>query len=131
MSEQKKNDDDLWRGKLTPEEYRICRQKGTEPAFSGEYWDTTTEGLYQCKCCGEPLFNSAAKFDSGCGWPSFFQPLERSGIQEVMDRSHGMVRTEVTCNSCGCHLGHVFTDGPQPTGLRYCVNSASVLFIEA
>jgi methionine-R-sulfoxide reductase len=130
MSDQQKNDDDKWRTKLTPEEFRICREKGTEPAFSGEYWEHKAEGKFNCKCCGEPLFSSSQKYDSGCGWPSFFAPLENSVVRETLDRTHGMVRTEVTCERCGCHLGHVFTDGPQPTGLRYCVNSASVSFRE-
>ncbi|WP_185231548.1 peptide-methionine (R)-S-oxide reductase MsrB [Teredinibacter franksiae] len=130
MSDQQKNDDDKWRTKLTPEEFRICREKGTEPAFSGKYWEHKAEGKFNCKCCGEPLFSSSQKYDSGCGWPSFFAPLEKSVVRETLDRTHGMVRTEVTCERCGCHLGHVFTDGPQPTGLRYCVNSTSVSFRE-
>jgi peptide-methionine (R)-S-oxide reductase len=119
-------DDEYWRDKLTPEEFHVCREKGTERAFSGEYWDSKEEGVYNCRCCGEPLFLSDTKFDSGCGWPSFFKSLEEDAIQEERDVSHGMIRTEVMCKKCGAHLGHVFEDGPQPTGLRYCINSLSV-----
>ncbi|MFZ5561108.1 MAG: peptide-methionine (R)-S-oxide reductase MsrB [Pseudomonadota bacterium] len=115
-----------WRRELSPEEYRICREKGTERAFTGEYWDEHRAGTYRCRCCAEPLFTSAAKFDSGCGWPSFFQPLAAGGVAEHRDTSHGMIRTEIVCRKCGCHLGHVFSDGPRPSGLRYCVNSASL-----
>lgn len=118
--------DDYWRDKLSPEEFHVCREKGTERAFSGEYWDSKEEGVYHCRCCGEPLFLSATKFDSGCGWPSFFQPVDQEVILESRDISHGMIRTEVMCDKCGAHLGHVFEDGPQPTGLRYCINSVSV-----
>lgn len=119
-------DDEYWREKLTPEEYHVCREKGTERPFSGEYWETTDDGVYNCRCCGEPLFLSDSKFDSGCGWPSFFRPANGDVIEEAQDLSHGMRRVEIMCKKCGCHLGHVFEDGPEPTGLRYCVNSLSV-----
>ncbi len=119
-------DDTFWLDKLTPEQYRICREKGTEPAFTGEYWDTKDEGMYHCRCCGEPLFSSETKYESGCGWPSFYDSLDRAKVKEEADISHGMIRTEITCAKCGSHLGHVFPDGPKPTGVRYCVNSASI-----
>lgn len=115
-----------WRAVLNPEEYRVCREKGTERAFTGEYWDEHRAGTYRCRACGEPLFSSASKYDSGSGWPSFWQPLAPERIGEHRDLSHGMVRTEITCRRCGSHLGHVFPDGPRPTGLRYCVNSLSL-----
>ena len=118
--------DEYWKDKLTAEEYTICREKGTERPFTGEYWNTTTAGKYNCKCCGETLFYSDAKFDASCGWPSFFQPVQKGLIKEELDTSLGMRRVEIMCQNCGSHLGHVFTDGPEPTGLRYCVNSASI-----
>ena len=115
-----------WRSELTPEQYQVLRQKGTERAFTGAYWDTKSPGTYRCAGCGQELFSSESKFDSGCGWPSFDRPMAESGVEEHEDTSFGMLRTEVTCSRCGGHLGHVFPDGPPTTGLRYCINSASL-----
>ena len=127
MSEEKVQKSEAeWRQELSPEEFRICREKGTERAFTGVYWDEHGSGTYRCRCCGEALFRSDTKYESGSGWPSFWKPVREGVIEEHRDLSHGMVRIEITCRTCGCHLGHVFPDGPQPSGLRYCVNSASL-----
>ena len=115
-----------WRQVLSPEQYRVTREKGTERAFSGKYWNSHEQGRFHCVCCGATLFSSAQKYDSGCGWPSFTAPAEPANVAEAEDLSHGMRRTEVTCNQCGAHLGHLFPDGPAPGGLRYCINSASL-----
>ena len=118
--------DDEWRAELTSDEYEITRNAATERAFTGEYWDTKTKGVYNCRCCGEPLFDSDTKYDSGSGWPSFYEPLSADVVDTKEDRSMFMVRTEVLCSKCDAHLGHVFPDGPEPTGLRFCMNSASL-----
>jgi peptide-methionine (R)-S-oxide reductase len=130
MSEKINKTDEEWRKELTAEQFAIARKKGTEPAFTGKYWDNHEPGAYFCVCCGNELFSSDTKYDSGCGWPSFYAPLDQEKIENAEDRSYGMRRTETMCARCGAHLGHVFEDGPRPTGLRYCMNSASLKFVK-
>lgn len=128
MDKHSKPSDAELRARLTPEQYHVTQEKGTERAFTGQYWNHKEDGKYHCIVCGELLFDSSTKFDSGCGWPSFYQQVTPEAIDVQSDHSHGMVRDEIVCHKCGAHLGHVFPDGPKPTGLRYCVNSASIKF---
>ena len=126
MSNKVTKTEQEWKQQLSPEQYQVTRQCGTERAFTGKYWNTKDKGTYNCVCCGEPLFTSDTKFDSGTGWPSFFEPAQEGAVATITDKSHGMVRTEARCAKCDAHLGHVFEDSPTPTGLRYCMNSASL-----
>jgi peptide-methionine (R)-S-oxide reductase len=126
MNEKIEKTEEEWRKELTPQQYHVLREKGTERPFTGEYADTHDDGMYRCAGCGNPLFNSETKYESGSGWPSFYEPIAKDGVETKTDRKFGMTRTEVLCAKCGGHLGHVFPDGPKPTGLRYCMNSAAL-----
>jgi peptide-methionine (R)-S-oxide reductase len=130
MGSKVEKTDAEWQQLLSPEQYRVTRQKGTERAFTGEYWNAKTDGIYQCVCCGQPLFDAKTKYESGTGWPSFWQPADENFVSLHADNTLFMRRTEVTCSRCGAHLGHVFQDGPQPTGLRYCMNSAALKLVD-